>query len=248
MRRFLVGVLLVAASLWLPLVAPACDVNVVNILSGASPDEAFAHQIMQLAQQVKAVGQSTLPGGESGPAVERLMQSWVPFHLAWSQNPPEWARQDASWTARLGAMATLVGEVQKETGPQGSPARVHEIVITLTRELMGLFDRMPMNPARQHLRALFLDVIGLERGLDAGDAALLAASAASISASLAVLQGDLASDSLAITRDFATQVDLLRQSLGGEPPTMSPIARSLARAVETRMEAMSQALLPFFGR
>lgn len=212
MRKFLIVFCLLL--ICLP-PANACDVSLFALVSGNSPNKAFAEKLTSLVGLARAVANNsenreTLPGH-----LQQLMTGWMEFSNTYQINPPEWAKKDAAWQDKLNKQANLIGSIRKNLASQEpDQAKTHRELQKFTRQLTRLYDSMEMD----ELSRLLLDIsMHIDHVWDAWwnqNSARLVEATATFSAECEKLLGKLDKESAKSFKDLAHRAGELHKMAG----------------------------------
>ncbi|PKL50496.1 MAG: hypothetical protein CVV42_03105 [Candidatus Riflebacteria bacterium HGW-Riflebacteria-2] len=148
--------LILAVCLMLIILAPAnaCDVSLFALVAGNSPNNAFAEKLTGLVSSAKAVGNNSQEPAALPGHLQKLMTSWIEFSNTYLVNPPEWAKNDASWKQKFDELTDLIGSIRKNLSNQEpDQPKAHQEIQKFTRRLTRLYDGLQMN----ELARLLLD-------------------------------------------------------------------------------------------
>lgn len=126
-----------STSLW------ACDVNLFSIISGISKSDAFSEKMNELAAAINTLGNNYTNEQKSQVELNKLMSSWVEFSSAFSQFPPEWARNDTEWTKKTAELGNIIGDIRRNLGKDN--VKAHRAMLKFSRRLPQLYQHMPMD-------------------------------------------------------------------------------------------------------
>lgn len=201
----------------------ACDVNLVALLSGESPDAGFATMIVRLASETRSVGKNLNTPEVARTNLVQLMKTWMEFDNRFSQKPPEWARSDVQWAAKLKQMATLIGKISESVqGTEGSKeSKVHGLIVALSGELTSLFETMPLSKPRQHLRNVSQKISHLIEMKEQNEFAGFPEAVGALADEMVLFQNALGTETAPITLDLAFQVNELKSILASDTTELS---------------------------
>jgi len=121
----------------------ACDVNLFSIISGVSINDAFSEKMNGLASAIKSLGDNYTNDKKSQEKLNILMNSWLGFSSAFSQFPPEWARNDQEWPKKIVELGNIIGDIRRHLGKDNENA--HRAMLKFSRRLPQLYQHMPMD-------------------------------------------------------------------------------------------------------
>lgn len=75
----------------------ACDVNLIEILSGDSSQDKFSGEVLELPSHTRNLGQTLSSGGNTKKPLSDLLKTWIRFDNNFSHFPPVWASTAAKW-------------------------------------------------------------------------------------------------------------------------------------------------------
>lgn len=152
MRKFLIVVCLLLICLS---PANACDVSLFALVSGNSPNKAFAEKLTSLVGRARAVANNSENHETLPTHLQQLMSGWIEFSNTYQINPPEWAKKDAAWKDKLNEQADLIGSIRKNLASQEpDQAKAHRELQKFTRQLTRLYESLEMD----ELSRLLLDI------------------------------------------------------------------------------------------
>jgi hypothetical protein len=196
----------------------ACDVNLVTIMSGEDPNDAFAALVQRLASEVRSVGQNLSRPEVAGTNLQVLMKTWVEFDQKFQVTPPEWAKSDPDWSAKIKQMSSRIGSIQILITENKD---AHDQIVDLNKNLIGLFDAMPMSQAKRQLAKIFHGVSLMTETMKGENLTMLRENLTKTRADLKMFQEQLSPDMMPLTNDFAGRLQQLEGMTGPSVATFS---------------------------
>lgn len=225
-----------------PVLVAACDVNLVSIITGENPNDAFSQMIIRLASETRSVGQAVDKPELAKENMTRLMKTWVDFDNRFSQTPPEWAKSDQEWNNKIKSLADEIGKIQRELGSL-KEEKMHEQILYLSERIMNLLDAMPMTKEKKVLIGIFRRFVALSEGIELNDAKKFGENLAALNEGFKAFRTGLATESMVVTGDAFFLVDQLQKVFKNASETLQPMVKENFRNAEIAFKGMNEKLL-----
>ena len=157
---------------WALLLVPtglgACDDTLLALLTSSDPQSEFSQSIRQFNRDITSLGTALNNRSETdySPLMQKLMTSWMNFSNKYNVNPPELARNDPRWTAKMAEAAQRIGQLGLLVEKRDYPA-AHQSCLDLNGYLGRFFEMVGVSP----LKRKFLQAADLFNCLDKACAA-----------------------------------------------------------------------------
>ncbi|MFZ2958673.1 MAG: hypothetical protein WA705_17425 [Candidatus Ozemobacteraceae bacterium] len=199
----------------------SCDVNLVSLITGENPSDAFSLTIIKLASETRALGQAISDPDTAKKNMVTLMKTWVEFDNRFSQTPPEWAKTDSEWNGKIKSVADFIGRINTDL-QAGKTEMTHGKVLRLSEQIFHLLDTMPTGERQKCLMRIFRRFVEFAEAFETQDGKKFGEDLHELSADISVLKTLMASGSENLMADLEGQVKQLRElyQLDGASLTM----------------------------
>lgn len=137
-----------------PQPAKACDDTLVMLLTAKNPNSEFSKAIRKVATYLTFLG-ATLKAGlkkDFSAELQPVMDAWMEFTTRYMTNPPEEAKSDKNWAAKVRQTSETIGQIRKLI-LAGERLKAHDQVLELSSHIGLFFEAVGINPEKQ----LFLE-------------------------------------------------------------------------------------------
>ncbi len=242
----LAGLALALACLLTPLAAPlrACDDTLMTLLTSSDPKSEFSRGIRQFNRDLTSLGTALKEhrNTEVEGLLGKVMESWMQLSNRFAVSPPDEARGDPNWVAKMQDTAARIGSIRKAI-QAGETFQAHNEVLALSNHLGSFFDSVKMSESyRLFLRMSDL-FFQLEQLSPAGDPQALRPVVASLTGFLRDLEPRLATETLAPFRASLAALDALDTALASGTPSQAVRAGMIQNAKDNYLSLRSRILM-----
>lgn len=189
----------------------ACDVNLISLISGKRPTDAFTGNVSNLIKVTQELGQNITDKEKSSVALKKLMLAWVEFDTKYYQTPPEWAKKDKKWKVKIKAVADQIGIVTKLL-KSDKRIKAHDETLSISRKLTNLLEYLPMDPEEQSLMVFPLKFDMMDKAFKEKNIVFLGKLISELVAEKNKLRSVVGSSSIKLTDEFADRIESLESS------------------------------------
>lgn len=189
--------LLVVCLLGFGATAHSCDDTLLALLTANDPNSEFSTGIRDFNRSLALLGTAlnARRSAELPADLEKVMESWLAFSNRFNVNPPEVAREDVAWPAKMQEAAERIGNIRKLVAEQNY-GDAHDAVLALSGRLGMFFEAVGMTPIKRRFLAGSELLARLEQDRVANRFAGMKTTCASITGWLNGFRSTLASDAL----------------------------------------------------
>lgn len=244
--RALAGLVLTVACLLAPAAAPlrACDDTLMTLLTASDPKSEFSRGIRQFNRDLTGLGTALKEHRDSEVEgmLGKVMDSWMQLSNRFSVSPPDEARGDPDWVAKMQDTATRIGSIRKAI-KAGESMQAHNEVLALSNHLGNFFDSVKMSESyRLFLRMSDL-FFQLEQLSPAGDPQAMRPVVASLTGFLRDLEPRLASETRASHRASLAALGALDATLASQTSSQAARAGMIQTAKDDYLSLRSHILM-----
>ncbi|HNW36185.1 MAG TPA: hypothetical protein PKM25_14700, partial [Candidatus Ozemobacteraceae bacterium] len=196
----------------------ACDDTLLALLTSNDPTSEFSQGIRNFNRSLTLLGGSLKEkkSDELPARLEKVMESWLAFSNKFNVNPPDEARQDTAWAAKMSEAAERIGRIRKLTQDQ-KIGEAHDQVLALSGRLGMFFEAVGMSELKRRFLAGSEMVTRLEQDRVAGRYESMKSTCASLTGWLSEFRPSLTGDAIPPFERSRNTVSALRIELGGNP-------------------------------
>ncbi|MBF0503428.1 MAG: hypothetical protein HQM09_25150 [Candidatus Riflebacteria bacterium] len=232
---FLFAILLFAAPI------SACDVNLVSLITGENPNDAFSQMIIKLASETRSVGQALPTPDLAAQNMKQLMKTWVEFDNRFSQTPPEWGKGDTDWSKKIKSIADFIGRIESDLRA-GKNENIHSDILSLSERIFKLLDAMPMSEQQRVLIRIFYHFVKFSEARETSDGSKFSENLKELVTDFSSFQKIVATDSVSLTKDLEFEISQLTQMYKMEGASLTVKVQSRYLAAETSFKKMTENL------
>lgn len=214
----------------------ACDDTLIALLTASDPNSAFSQGIREFNRSLSLLGTSlnARKTDELPAHIEKVMETWLAFSNKFNVNPPEVARGDTAWSAKMNETADRIGQIRKLIAGE-KIGEAHEAVLSLSGRLGMFFEAVGMSP----IKRLFLRGSDLLTRLEQDRVAFrfteMKTTCASLTDWLNGFRPTLASDALPPFDRTIQVVSRLSLELGDAPASQPAQIEELVKNIEANV-------------
>lgn len=200
-----------------------CDTDLVALFTGENRQDVFSQAIFQLASEARQFGTriSSASPDNAGALLARLKKTWLTFDNRFSQSPPYWAKDDKRWTDKFKELATLIGKIDREF-QAGRLTPAHDKTWAFSRQLMTLFEGMPVPPERAALISVTRGFQTTWEAIHQGAANQFEDGLRELLEGASALKSHLATSTLLVAHEFIAKVEQLQRLYQAQPGSITP--------------------------
>ncbi len=213
--------------------AGACDDTLISLMTANDPNSAFSLGIKEFNRSLNLLGTAlryneldAVPGH-----LVKVMEAWLAFSNKFNVNPPEAAREDIAWAAKMSETAERIGRIRRLI-EEKKHVEAHDAVLALSGRLGIFFEAVGMSPIKRRFLIGSELLIRLEQDRVGSRFENMKSTCASFTAWLTEFRPTLASDALAPYDriiDAAGRLDIM---LDGDPASSSRQIEALVKLIE----------------
>lgn len=211
----------------------ACDDTLIALMTSNDPNSEFSLGIKEFNRSLNLLGTSlkykeldAVPGH-----LEKVMEAWLAFSNKFNVNPPEAAREDITWPAKMNEAAERIGRIRKLI-EEKSYTEAHDAVLALSGRLGIFFEAVGMSPVKRRFLIGSELLIRLEQDRIGNRFRGMKSTCASFTTWLTEFRPTLASDALAPYNRITDAVGRLDTLLDGEPASSSQQLEPLVKLID----------------
>ncbi|RCK79587.1 MAG: hypothetical protein OZSIB_4341 [Candidatus Ozemobacter sibiricus] len=192
-----------------------CDDTLMILLTSSDPKSEFSQGIRRFNQDLTALGTALKDPLHQGPfdsLLGRLLESWLALSNRFSFTPPEEARGDPNWIAKMQGTADRLGRIRAAI-KAGQRQEAHDQVLELSVHLGTFFESVKMSESYRIFLRVADQFYRLEQQALRRSVADMPATIASITEFLRDLRPRLATDTLAPYARTLESLDAVSQAL-----------------------------------
>ncbi|HEY9071677.1 MAG TPA: hypothetical protein VIV61_15555 [Candidatus Ozemobacteraceae bacterium] len=217
--------------------AAACDDTLLALMTANDPNSEFSQGIREFNRSLAELGsalKADKPDDLDGK-LEKVMESWLAFSNRFNVNPPEVARLDVAWPAKMRETAERVGRIRKLM-QEGKHLPAHDEILSLSGRLGMFFEAVGMTDLKRRFLACSEILTRLEQDRLAGRLSGVRASCASLTAWLVDFRPKLASDAIPpFERSLQAAAELDAVLAGTENASPSARVEELAKQIDANV-------------
>ncbi|NLI77622.1 MAG: erythromycin esterase family protein [Candidatus Riflebacteria bacterium] len=222
----------------------ACDDTLMTLLTASDPKSEFSRGIRQFNRDLTGLGTALKErrDTEVEGLLGKVMESWLQLSNRFSISPPDEARGDPGWAAKMQDTATRIGSIRKAI-QAGETFQAHNEVLALSNHLGNFFDSVKMSESyRLFLRMSDL-FFQLEQLSPAGDPQAMRPVVASLTGFLRDLEPRLASEARPPYRAAVATLDALDATLASQTTSQAVRAGLIQNAKDDYLSLRSRILM-----
>ncbi len=211
----------------------ACDDTLISLMTSNDPNSAFSQGIKEFNRSLNLLGTSlkykefdAVPG-----YLVKVMEAWLAFSNKFNVNPPEVAREDITWSAKMNEAAERIGRIRKLV-EEKSYTEAHDAVLALSGRLGIFFEAVGMSPIKRRFLTGSELLIRLEHDRIGNRFRGMKSTCASFTAWLTEFRPTLASDALAPYNRIIDVVGRLDALLDEDPASFSRKLEAHVKVIE----------------
>lgn len=216
--------------------ARACDDTLISLMTSNDPNSAFSLGIKEFNRSLNLLGTALkykeleqVPG-----SLVKVMEAWLAFSNKFNVNPPEAAREDITWAAKMNEAAERIGRIRKLV-EEKNYTDAHDAVLALSGRLGIFFEAVGMSPIKRRFLTGSELLIRLEQDRVGNRFQEMKSTCASFTAWLNEFHPTLASDALAPYNRIIDAAGQLDTVLDGEPASSSRQLEMLVKFIEANV-------------
>ena len=142
----------------------ACDDTLVMLLTDKNPTSEFSKSIRSFMNSLTVLGSSLKynPKDDYESELEGVLNSWLEFSKKYMTNPPEEAKNDQNWVAKMSSTARKIGEIRKLVNNK-KYLDAHNNVLELSNTIGTFFEAAGLSKEKQVFLATSADINDLQR-------------------------------------------------------------------------------------
>ncbi|MBP7632905.1 hypothetical protein KBA41_01950 [Candidatus Ozemobacteraceae bacterium] len=213
--------------------AGACDDTLISLMTSNDPYSAFSQGIREFNRSLNLLGTSlkykeldAVPGN-----LVKVMEAWLAFSNKFNVNPPDAAREDITWPAKMSEAAERIGRIRTLV-EEKNYTEAHDAVLALSGRLGIFFEAVGMSPVKRRFLTGSELLIRLEQDRLGNRFQGMKSTCASFTAWLTEFRPTLASDAIAPYERILDAVGRLDTMLDGDPASASRSLGSLVKVID----------------
>lgn len=230
---YYICIVLAVFSVAVPGTAGACDDTLISLMTSNDPNSTFSLGIREFNRSLNLLGTAlryreldAVPGN-----LVKVMEAWLAFSNKFNVNPPEAAREDIAWAAKMSEAAERIGRIRKLVDEKRF-TEAHDAVLALSGRLGIFFEAVGMSPIKRRFLTGSELLIRLEQDRVGNRFQGMKSTCASFTAWLAEFRSTLASDAVAPYNRIIDAAGRLDALLDGEPASSSRQIEALVKLIE----------------
>ena len=198
----------------------ACDMSLISLISGEDSNSSFIGRVASVSATIKSLGEVALDAEKSVSILEKLMKEWMEFDITFGQYPPDWAKNDGRWKAKLKVISNGIGKVRLAYQKKNLEL-AHDTVLSISRKISRLFEFMPMDETNRSLVQFAIYIDSLWDAFYADDKARFGEVIEVFENDAISFNAKLSKQKQLITQDFLVRINEVKLFSTPRPPSMS---------------------------
>lgn len=214
----------------------ACDDTLIALMTANDPNSAFSQGIREFNRCLNLLGTSlkyneldAVPGN-----MLKVMEAWLAFSNKFNVNPPEAAREDITWAAKMNEAAERIGRIRKLIEDK-KYTEAHDAVLSLSGRLGIFFEAVGMSPIKRRFLTGSELLIRLEQDRLGEKLEGMKSTCASLTAWLKEFRPSLASDAVPPFDRTMDAISRIEAALGEDPASATMKLAGLVKFVEANL-------------